>query len=102
MPVDNSYEFNLKELQNGTFICERSLKTNKHILKYKDYDNYTTTVTVDTASLISPNNNAISICAELPKVKFELTEPKICKCCGAIIHDKVCEYCGVEYNYKEV
>lgn len=36
------------------------------------------------------------------EAKFELTEPKICKCCGAVLHDKVCEYCGVEYNYKEI
>ena len=41
-------------------------------------------------------------CSPKAEVKFELTEPKICKCCGATIHDKICEYCGVEYNYKEV
>ena len=98
------YDYSLKKLSDDgiSFICERSLKTNKHILKYKDYDNYTTTVTIDPTSLICSDNNAISICAAEPKVKFELTEPKICKCCGAMIHDKKCEYCGVEYNYKEV
>ena len=61
---------------------------------------------------IDPSDNSI-LCytssstwdtIDIPKaeVKLELTEPKICKCCGATIHDKICEYCGVEYNYKEV
>lgn len=36
------------------------------------------------------------------KIKIELTEPKICKCCGAPLHNNICDYCGVEYNYKEI
>ena len=44
-------------------------------------------------------------CIEPPKatVEYKLTEPQICKCCGAVIcNGRVCEYCGVEYSYKEV
>ena len=27
-----------------------------------------------------------------------INEPKICKCCGAPLHDYKCDYCGVEYE----
>ena len=100
------YDYSLRKLNNDgiSFICERSLKTNEPILKYKDDDNNIATISLDNASLVCSNSDNWYISATVPKaeVKFELTEPKICKCCGATMHDKICEYCGVEYNYKEV
>lgn len=100
------YDYSLRKLNDDgiSFICERSLKTNEPILKYKDNDNNIAVTSFDNASLICSDSNNWYINATAPKaeVKFELTEPKICKCCGATMHDKICEYCGVEYNYKEV
>lgn len=109
MPYETDiYDYSLKKLSDDgiSFICERSLKTNETILKYKNKDdnNIVATIAFDNTSLICSYSNNWYIDATVPtaEVKFELTEPKICKCCGAIMHDKICEYCGVEYNYKEV
>ena len=110
MPYETDiYDYSLKELGDDgiSFSCERSFKTNETILKYKNDNNYivATAPFDNTSSLICcPDSNNWYINATVPKaeVKFELAEPKICKCCGATIHDKICEYCGVEYNYKEV
>lgn len=108
MPYETDiYDYSLEKLNDDgiSFICERSLKTNETILKYKNKDdNIVSTIAFDNASLICSDNNSWCINATVPKaeIKFELTEPKICKCCGATMHDKICEYCGVEYNYKEV
>lgn len=105
MPVDTGrYEYNWKELENGTLYCERSLKTNKDILTCKKGD-WVGTIAFDDSTAITTSDTVnwyIDTVVPKAEVKFELTEPKICKCCGAIMHDKICEYCGVEYNYKEV
>ena len=70
------------------------------------YETIVATAAFDNTSLICySDSNNWCINATVPnkaEVKFELTEPKICKCCGAVMHDRVCEYCGVEYNYKKV
>ena len=107
MPYETDiYDYSLKKLSDDgiSFSCERSFKTNETILKCKNNNNIVATTAFDNASLICCDSNNWCISAAVPKaeVKIELTEPKICKCCGATIHDKICEYCGVEYNYKEV
>lgn len=111
MPYETDiYDYSLKKLNDDgiSFICERSFKTNETTLKYKNKDDNTVaTIAFDDASLIYSDSNNWYIGATIPtipkaEVKIELTEPKICKCCGAVLHNKVCEYCGVEYNYKEV
>ena len=43
-----------------------------------------------------------TIVCNAAKAKIKLTTPKICDCCGAKIYGNKCDYCGVEYNYKEV
>ena len=107
MPYETDiYDYSLKKLGNDgiSFTCERSLKTNETILKYINKDDIVATTSFGNTSLICSDSDSWCINATVPKaeVKFELTEPKICKCCGATMHDKICEYCGVEYNYKEV
>ena len=110
MPYETDiYDYTIKKLSDDgiSFICERSLKTNENILKYKNKnDNTVATIAFDNSSVITWSDTSSwyvdTVAAPKAEVKFELTEPKICKCCGAKIHDKICEYCGVEYNYKEV
>jgi len=92
MPVDFDYSLTFLEYKDDT----------------KDYNIGDICIDPSDNSVLCYTSSSDSdkwyINATVPKaeVKFELTEPKICKCCGATIHDKICEYCGVEYNYKEV
>ena len=47
--------------------------------------------------------NAADICTTIcTNKKYELLKPKICECCGAPVSGIKCEYCDVEYNFKEV